>query len=370
MTIGQSSLSNRLLSSSQRRLSRPRGVYEKKRWRDSQADDDTMTLSSSGSEQSNRSAPASDPAMAVSCTSPTVLAANVTSAYKNLHYQCEKEIYEVKHTLTQPLEEIVESVMGLFNAEGFLPKSHGEHVAELRQKAAWMGRVRVGPKKKRKVLSGRNSITVVNENCVTTSNEGPGHRDRKEAYECVFQSSENSREVSSKEHTVYNDNYSPAKDPHERGKVLVKARWINNYHKYNEVRKKEQLQKFPIKKESPKRLGRTVPNRDEIPDQNGAPRQKRRIKEDALHTSCCSDRSDMIVRRPGKYGERSRALLPVPTKGKHKHEEQGEQGGSTAKEPPLEHQTSADPLQLSPSITEEITKKLQNILTNFQSFHP
>jgi hypothetical protein len=380
MTIGHPSLtSNRLLASSQQRrlTSRPKGVYEKQNWRDTQAaDDDTMTLSTSGSsEQSNRSVPASsDPiTMAVNCTSPALLAANFSNAYKNLHFQCESELYDVKHTLTQPLEEIVDSVKGLFNAEGFLQLSRVEHVAELRQKAAWMGRVRVGPKNRpRKVRSGRNSVvTVVNENCVTTSNEGPGRRDRKEAYECVFQSaSENaSREVI----TVTNDNNSPAHhDPHERGKVLVKARWINNYHKYHEVKKKkEQLENFhSIKKTSPKRLARKIPNKEDIPEQKAVHRQKRPIKESAPQISCCSERSDMIMRQPGKYGERSRVRLPATSKGKPTHKEHREQGGSTAKVSPLEYQKSAKPLQLSPSITDDITKKLQNIITNFQAFHP
>jgi hypothetical protein len=362
MTIGQSSLSNRLLPpSSRRHLSRPRGIYEKKPWRDAQADDETLTLSSSGSEQSNRSAPASAP-MAVSCTSPAILATNVSDAYKKLHYQCEKEIIEVKYTLTQPLEEIVESVMGLFTSDGFQQMSHAEHVAELGQKAAWMGQVRVGPQKQRMVLTSRD-ITVVNENSVTTSNEGPGRKDHKEAYECVCESSDHSRGVSSKEGSVKIDNDSPAQDPHARGKVLVKARWINNYHKYNQVRKKEQLGNAHIKKTSPKRLGMAVPNNEIITDQKGARRQKRHVKADALRPSSCSEWSDKMVRRPGKYGERSGARRAVPTKGKPARlEKQGEQT--------VEHDKSDKPLLLSPSLTEEITKKLQNILTNFQSFHP
>jgi hypothetical protein len=371
MTAGQFSLSNRLLPSSRPHLSRPRGVYDKKVWRDVQADDETITLSSSGSEQSNGSAQASD-RMTVSCTSPALLVANVTDAYKKLHYQCATEIYEVKHTFTQPLEEIVESVMGLFNADGFKPMSHGEHVAELRQKAAWMGRFRVGPKnkKKRKMLGSRN-ITVVNENCVTTSNEGPGHKDRKEAYECVCESSDISGAISSKEEvTVKIDNDSPAQDPHERGKVLVKARWINNYHKYNEVRKKEQLENFHIGKASPKRLGMEVSNNEIITERKGGSRQKRHIKADAPQPSSCSDWSDKMMRRPGKYGERSGARLPAPTKGKPVHEKQGGQGESSANTPVVEHARSNTPLLLSPTIAEEITTKLQHIITNFQSFHP
>eukprot|EP00797_Seminavis_robusta_P001672 Sro10_g008290.1 n/a (328) ;mRNA; r:189167-190150 len=244
-----------------------------------------------------------------------------------------------------------------------------------------------------------SKVRILKEDCVTTSNQGPGHKERKVSYECLYESGrepeddeeavhvvrevqqqppsdysgsrdrdspreespredkpkqkhkhkgkhkerknkqpessrhEHGQDRHEKQHKQTKRKSSPSRSPTQRqvsptaretpqleteqrgqkngrNKGLVKARWINNYHRYNEERKKEQLQQLQLQD------GNGPPGFGDNGNQKHSNKSSRRpsspqnnlrhpvkLLSIAAPPHCCNQSCTSTLVRPGKYGE-------------------------------------------------------------------
>jgi hypothetical protein len=154
--------------------------------------------------------------------------------YYHYMYLCQKEIREMKQSIALPLQEIgddlvelLESITGLCETNDS-SLSYGEHVSEIRQKAAALGKATTGPEPA-PVKSKR-----LRANIMALLPKDPKFLEGQDLVKEIPQATSSFYPTSESETTDLESDAN-SEDDYSTRAMLVKARWLNNYKKYNRL---------------------------------------------------------------------------------------------------------------------------------------